>query len=317
MKKLLSLMMSLVLLGGALSMTAFATDAIETADFTITNATYVDEGNGGYYQAEEFCTVTTNRDLFWVNMYYYDYTTSGWKMITPLSVDSNGKTYIDADASICMGTTGAVMDYYDWAEAFDGDYDNEPYFMAGATLTIYSEIYVMLEAIDTAGASKGYHFEVHDAEAEVPVAVAEVVPTAAPTAATVYVDGEEVAFDAYTINDNNYFKLRDVATVVSDSEKQFEVDWSEENNAISLTSGAAYTEVGGELTVGDGTAKEYAATAASLYIDGELVELTAYQIEGNNYYMLRDLGQAFDFDVSWDGEAQAIAIDTTASYTAD
>lgn len=35
--------------------------------------------------------------------------------------------------------------------------------------------------------------------------------TAKPTASKVLVNGKEVAFDAYNINDNNYFKLRDIA----------------------------------------------------------------------------------------------------------
>ena len=47
--------------------------------------------------------------------------------------------------------------------------------------------------------------------------------TAKPTASTVLVNGENVAFDAYNINDNNYFKLRDLAYILSGTEKQFEV----------------------------------------------------------------------------------------------
>src|SRR5690606_13684686 len=57
---------------------------------------------------------------------------------------------------------------------------------------------------------------------------------AVPTSSTVLVNGEEVAFDAYVINSNNYFKLRDLAHVVSGTEKQFEVSWDGANNTISL-----------------------------------------------------------------------------------
>ena len=49
--------------------------------------------------------------------------------------------------------------------------------------------------------------------------------TANPTASTVLVDGENVAFDAYNIADNNYFKLRDLAFTLSGTAKQFEVGW--------------------------------------------------------------------------------------------
>ena len=39
--------------------------------------------------------------------------------------------------------------------------------------------------------------------------------TASPTASTVLVDGQNIAFDAYNIADSNYFKLRDLAITLS------------------------------------------------------------------------------------------------------
>lgn len=141
--------------------------------------------------------------------------------------------------------------------------------------------------------------------------------TAAPTASKVLVNGAAVEFDAYTINDNNYFKLRDVAKVVSGSEKQFEVTWNGTNNAIELVSAQPYTVVGGELAKGDGTAKNAVLNTSTVYKDGVVVELTAYTINGNNYFKLRDLGQSFDFNVSWDGANNCIVVNTAEGYTAD
>jgi len=138
-----------------------------------------------------------------------------------------------------------------------------------------------------------------------------------PTASKVLVDGVAVEFEAYTINGNNYFKLRDVAKVVSGSDKQFEVTWDGEKKAINLLSKKAYTKVGGELEKGDGKAKDAANCTATILKDGKSVSLKAYTINGNNYFKLRDLGESFDFDVSWDGKENSIVIDTTKSYTAD
>ena len=139
--------------------------------------------------------------------------------------------------------------------------------------------------------------------------------TANPTASTVLVNGENKAFDAYNINDNNYFKLRDLAFVLSGTEKQFEVSWSEAANAISLTSGKAYTAVGGEMT-GKGAGTKYPeATTSKILKDGAEIKLTAYNIDGNNYFKLRDIGSAFDFGVTWDGARNTIVIDTTIGYT--
>lgn len=54
-----------------------------------------------------------------------------------------------------------------------------------------------------------------------------------------------------------------------------------------------------------------------MLVNGEKKSFDAYNIAGNNYFKLRDLGQAFDFGVGWDGEAQTISIDTSAGYTAE
>ena len=137
------------------------------------------------------------------------------------------------------------------------------------------------------------------------------------TKSKIFIDGVETAFDAYNIEDNNYFKLRDVAKAISGTKKQFDVSWDEENKSVSLISNAAYTEVGGEMVLGDGTDKTALPGVAGVYVDNEWVELKAYNIEDNNYFMLRDIGKTFDFNVYWDEEAQSVMIDTKESYTGE
>ena len=139
--------------------------------------------------------------------------------------------------------------------------------------------------------------------------------TAKPTASKVLVNGESVAFDAYNINGNNYFKLRDLAYVLNGTEKQFEVEWDAALQAINLKSGLSYTAVGGEMVTGNKSNTTAYLTRATVYIEGVKVDLTAYNINGNNYFKLRDLGKAFDFGVTWDGTANTIRIDTSSSYT--
>ena len=143
----------------------------------------------------------------------------------------------------------------------------------------------------------------------------ESIYTANPTASAVLVNGENVAFDAYNINDNNYFKLRDLAYILSGTEKQFEVGWDGENNAISLTSGEPYSIAGGEMAGRGGGSQAAEPTSSKIYLDGSEVQFTAYNIQGNNYFRLRDIGEAFDFGVDWDGERNTIVIDTGKGYT--
>ena len=53
-------------------------------------------------------------------------------------------------------------------------------------------------------------------------------------------------------------------------------------------------------------------TWQNIYVDGEQVSMTAYNIAGNNYVKLRDIGQQVGFNVYW---ANGVQIDTDAPYT--
>lgn len=139
--------------------------------------------------------------------------------------------------------------------------------------------------------------------------------TATPTASKVLVNDTNISFDAYTINGNNYFKLRDLAKVLSGTEKQFEVTWDGTKNAINLLSSKSYTVAGGELASGDGKAKTPTLSTSKIYIDGTEVQLTAYTISGNNYFKLRDVMQKFNVGVGWDKATSTITIDTKIGYT--
>jgi hypothetical protein len=148
-------------------------------------------------------------------------------------------------------------------------------------------------------------------------APATATPTlsASPTASTVLVNGRSVAFDAYNIGGANYFKLRDLAYVLNGTAKQFEVGWNGAANAISLTSGRPYTAVGGEMAGKSGGAKTPTPTSSKLTLNGNTVSFEAYNIGGNNYFKLRDVGAAFDFGVTWDGAKNTVVIDTSTGYT--
>ncbi len=136
-----------------------------------------------------------------------------------------------------------------------------------------------------------------------------------PTASKIIINGKTVEFEAYNIYDNNHFKLRDIAQALIGTEKQFEVTWNGEKNLIDLVSNKVYTSVGGEMALGDGTQKRGTLCESTIMKDGEECYLTAYTINNNNFFKLRDLGELFDFEVDWAGTN--IIIDTSKSYTAD
>lgn len=139
--------------------------------------------------------------------------------------------------------------------------------------------------------------------------------TANPTASKVLVNGKDVSFEAYNINDNNYFKLRDLAMAVNGTEKNFEVSWDAAKNAIALSTQKAYTPDGSELAAsGEKASKQVTQTTAKVTLDGKDVQITAYHIDGNNYFKLRDVAKLMNIGVTWDASAGSIGIDTKAAY---
>ena len=61
------------------------------------------------------------------------------------------------------------------------------------------------------------------------------------------VDGATKNVEKYNILGSNYFKLRDIAMLLSGTPAQFDVSFDEETRMVSVTTGKAYTPVGGEL----------------------------------------------------------------------
>jgi len=161
---------------------------------------------------------------------------------------------------------------------------------------------------DYNGYDNGYENGYEDDYVGIVPISAEIDVVAVPSAHNVEIDGEAVAFRAFNINDNNFFMLRDIAAALNGSAAQFSVEWDDEAQAIQLTTGEAYD---GEIAeVSDAPAEQVLPSTAVIYVDGELVDLTAFNIDGNNFFMLRDLADALGFEVDWDQDTATVLIIT-------
>lgn len=136
-----------------------------------------------------------------------------------------------------------------------------------------------------------------------------------PTNDIVMVNGEAAEPMAYKINNSNYFKLRDVAALLNGSEKQFNVDYDGTQKAVIITTGQGYDKLDSDLQGAAAASGSAVPSAHEVYIDGERVELTAYQINGSNYFQLRELGRTLDFNVGWNEETKSVFIEGGKSYT--
>ena len=80
-------------------------------------------------------------------------------------------------------------------------------------------------------------------------------------------------------------------------------------NITAMVTGVA---IGAALVGGAAAGVVAEPTWQSIYVDGQQVSMTAYNIAGNNYVRLRDIGQQVGFNVYW---ADGVQIDTDTPYT--
>ena len=136
-----------------------------------------------------------------------------------------------------------------------------------------------------------------------------------PTQSSIYINGIPAQIEAYLINGNNFFRLRDLAYALSGTEKQFDVRWDEAAQSVSIHSNTPYTIIGGENAPGDGGARAARPNNDLIVLlDGESVEITAFLIDGSNFVRLRDVMRLLDIGVIWDEDAGAVLIDTAGVY---
>lgn len=144
-----------------------------------------------------------------------------------------------------------------------------------------------------------------------PTAGAANALTAVPTRTkgqAVYVGSTRVYPTGYNINDNNYFKLRDVGKLAG-----FGVDWNEDTRTVEISTTRTAPELTGiaDTAVTGATAKP---TDQRITVDGKEVSMTAYKIKGNNYVKLRDIGKTINFGVSFNMATKTVSIDPNGTY---
>jgi len=140
--------------------------------------------------------------------------------------------------------------------------------------------------------------------------------SAVPTSSAVLVNGKLKTFDSYNINGYNYFKLRDIAYVLNGTAKQFGIDWMTTDGTITLRPGSLYVTLGDEMASKATEAKTASPSTRKVFVAGNVnqIPFEAYNIDGYNYFKLRDIGIVMDMGIGWDEARNTISIDSTKGY---
>lgn len=129
------------------------------------------------------------------------------------------------------------------------------------------------------------------------------------------IDGESVEAEAYNIDGANYFKLRDLAALLTGSGSQFNVTYEAPN--IIVTVGEEYTAIDGDLAKGEDKSALCVPSTQVLVVDGEQVDILVYNIGGNNFFQLRGLGELVGFSVDYDDASRTMIVESEGYVAPD
>ncbi len=133
--------------------------------------------------------------------------------------------------------------------------------------------------------------------------------TCVATSQNLTVNGEAKDTEVYNIDGYNYFQLRDIAALLNGTNSQFSVGYDEATRTVSVTTGEAYAPTGDELATGTDKSGTAVKSSQTVMIDGEVADLAAYNLGGNNFFQLRELGKALKFYVHYDAETRTMQVD--------
>lgn len=135
-----------------------------------------------------------------------------------------------------------------------------------------------------------------------------------PSSAQLLLGTQSVSLEAYEIGGQNYVRLRDFAALLAGTGKGFAVSWDAGRQIVSVTAGGLYTPVGGELTPRPRDSRLAVFSPASVLWNGREMAICAYEIDGSNFFRLRDLMALLDVAVGWDSDRQQITLDLSQPY---
>lgn len=109
---------------------------------------------------------------------------------------------------------------------------------------------------------------------------------------------------AYLIGGRTYFKLRDLGRLLD-----LGVRYDSKENAVHIDPDEPYVPEAGESSTIQNTATQTVnakETAQTIYLNGKRISPTVYNIKGNNYIGLRELGTLADFGVTYNYDTKRV-----------
>ena len=131
-----------------------------------------------------------------------------------------------------------------------------------------------------------------------------------PVIRTISIGGRREQLSGLNINNNTYYKLRDIAYLLNGTNKQFDIVYDTEKLDIIMELGKSYL---GDRSIEDMSSikkMKLEEKQVSLYLKDEKHQMLGYSVDGNTYMRLRDLVELLEMEVEWSDETKEIVLVT-------
>lgn len=125
------------------------------------------------------------------------------------------------------------------------------------------------------------------------------------------IDGTDVSVNNYIINNYNYFRIRDIASLLKGTKKNFDIIYRKDSNRIDLIKGKDYS---GKERLDQRQNPILKKSNAKLFINNREILISSFNINGYNYYKFRDIASILDFYIDFDENTRYIEVTTTLGY---
>jgi len=124
-----------------------------------------------------------------------------------------------------------------------------------------------------------------------------------------YVDGSLVDILAYSINDFNNVRVRELGKAVN-----FSVFYDASMNSVRIDRNYAYAGGDTEVLPSPGNIVSAVVSNQSFFVSGVPVNIAAFNIANNNYAQLRDVCGAINLGLAYDPTTNSVYMDTKTAY---
>lgn len=125
-----------------------------------------------------------------------------------------------------------------------------------------------------------------------------------------FINNEPVKIEAYNLNDNNYYKLRDILKELSNTGSNFNVKYDPKSNGVRIVGGEKYQEVD-RIYTPPKNIDSYVMSAQKLAYNDKIQNVAVVNIEGYNYLSIRDLALLLNIGVGYDYDTNTVMFGKT------